>query len=56
MSSVVEKDDGGKGRFENEVKECQSAPLKHERGGFRDGTQESKIGKWSLTGYWSKTD
>ena len=31
MSVVVEKDDKGKGRFESEVKECQSALLKHER-------------------------
>ena len=35
MPVVVKKDAGGKGRFESEVKECQSAILKHQQGEIR---------------------
>ena len=35
MSVVVEKDDGGKGRFESEVKECKSILFKHQWEGIR---------------------
>ena len=34
ISVVVEEDDGGEGRFESQVKECQSALLKHQQRGL----------------------
>ena len=43
MSVVVEKDNGGKGRFESEVKECLSALLKHQQRGLGVGTECTKV-------------